>query len=204
MLRRVFDQNVAMANKDWQEAKLGDICSFRRGSFPQPYGLTEWYDEIKGMPFIQVADVNDSMSINEDTNRHISEKAKKQSVFVPKGTLLVTLQGTLGKVAITSYDAYVDRTLLIINNISNNISKEFLMYAIYMKFDSEKQTADGSIIKTITKETLTNFTIHIPTLPEQVRIVRLLKTYDEQLVMNEEMLNFMIRLKKGILQNLFL
>ena len=82
---------------EWSEAKLCEICSYRRGSFPQPYGLSEWYDEENGMPFIQVADVNDNMTVNLDTNRHISELAKKHSIFIPKGTLIVTLQGTLGR-----------------------------------------------------------------------------------------------------------
>ena len=159
---------------EWSEAKLCEICSYRRGSFPQPYGLSEWYDEENGMPFIQVADVNDNMTVNLDTNRHISELAKKHSIFIPKGTLIVTLQGTLGRVAITSYDSYIDRTLLIIQNLSNSVLKEFLMYAIYMKFAIEKQTADGSIIKTITKETLTDFVIQIPQIQEQQKIVNIL------------------------------
>lgn len=171
---------------EWSEAKLCEICSYRRGSFPQPYGLSEWYDEENGMPFIQVADVNDNMTVNLDTNRHISELAKKHSIFIPKGTLIVTLQGTLGRVAITSYDSYIDRTLLIIQNLSNSVLKEFLMYAIYMKFAIEKQTADGSIIKTITKETLTDFVIQIPQIQEQQKIVNILN-YFEQKITKEEL-----------------
>ena len=157
LLRKVFDKSTQTSDHQencWVETKLGEICTYRRGSFPQPYGLPEWYDEENGMPFIQVADVNDNMTINPNTNRHISDMAKSRSVFIPEGTLIVTLQGTIGRVAITTYDAYIDRTLLVIQNISDCVLKEFLMYAIYMKFDVEKQTADGSIIKTITKEGL--------------------------------------------------
>lgn len=29
---------------DWEEKKIKEISIFRRGSFPQPYGLPEWYD----------------------------------------------------------------------------------------------------------------------------------------------------------------
>lgn len=36
---------------------LGDIASFRRGSFPQPYGRSEWYGGDGAMPFVQVVDV---------------------------------------------------------------------------------------------------------------------------------------------------
>ena len=141
------------------------------------------------MPFIQVADVTDSMSVNPDTNRHISDKAKKQSVYIPKGTLIITLQGTIGRVAITTYDAYIDRTLLIIQEIDKNILQEFLMYALYMKFSEEKQTADGSIIKTITKETLTDFFIKVPPIKEQAKIVRTLMSLDAR-IRNEEIQSY--------------
>ena len=207
LLRNVFDKSIKTANYQkiyWTEAKLGEICTYRRGSFPQPYGLSVWYDEKNGMPFIQVADVNDNMTINSDTNRHISDMAKSRSVFIPKGTLIVTLQGTIGRVAITSYDAYIDRTLLIIQNISDCVLKEFLMYAIYMKFDIEKQTADGSIIKTITKETFTEFTIHIPPIYEQQKIVNLLRSLDQRMGTSKEVLEKLGKMRSSLLQQLFI
>ena len=207
LLREVFDKSIQSTDYHggyWAEAKLGEICTYRRGSFPQPYGLPEWYDEEKGMPFIQVADVNDNMTINANTNRHISDIAKNHSVFVPKGTLIVTLQGTIGRVAITSYDAYIDRTLLVIQNISDCVLKEFLMYAIYMKFDVEKQTADGSIIKTITKETLTEFLINIPPIHEQQRIVSLLRLFDQRIENSKVALEDLCKMRSSLLQQLFI
>ena len=207
LLREVFDKSHLTSEckyECWKEVKLGEICTYRRGSFPQPYGLPEWYDEEHGMPFIQVADVNDNMTINLDTNRHISDMAKNRSVFIPEGTLIVTLQGTIGRVAITTYDAYIDRTLLVIQNISDCVLKEFLMYAIYMKFDVEKQTADGSIIKTITKETLTDFSIYLPSIHEQQRIVNLLRSFDRRLENSVTVLAELHRFRSSLLQQLFI
>ena len=207
LLREVFNKSRLTSEYKynyWKEVKLGEICTYRRGSFPQPYGLPEWYDEDHGMPFIQVADVNDNMTINLDTNRHISDTAKNRSVFIPEGTLIVTLQGTIGRVAITTYDAYIDRTLLVIQNISDCVLKEFLMYAIYMKFDAEKQTADGSIIKTITKETLTNFSIYLPPMHEQQRIVKLLRSFDRRLENSVVVLAELQEFRSALLQQLFI
>ena len=207
LLREVFNKSRLTSEYKynyWKEVKLGEICTYRRGSFPQPYGLPEWYDEDHGMPFIQVADVNDNMTINLDTNRHISDTAKNRSVFIPEGTLIVTLQGTIGRVAITTYDAYIDRTLLVIQNISDCVLKEFLMYAIYMKFDVEKQTADGSIIKTITKETLTNFSIYLPPMHEQQRIVNLLRSFDRRLENSVVVLAELQEFRSALLQQLFI
>ena len=113
-------------NEEWETAKLINIADYRRGSFPQPYGLAKWYDEFNGMPFIQVFDVDDNMRLKATTKNKISKLASKQSVFIGKGTLIVTLQGSIGRVAITQYDAYIDRTLLLFEKFYRDIDKVFL------------------------------------------------------------------------------
>ena len=91
-----------------------------------------------------------------------------------------------------------------IQNISDCVLKEFLMYAIYMKFDVEKQTADGSIIKTITKETLTDFSIYLPSIHEQQRIVNLLRSFDKRLENSVTVLAELHRFRSSLLQQLFI
>lgn len=209
LMKQIFSQEISFTDENgdayesWENLRLGDICEYRRGSFPQPYGLAKWYDEENGKPFIQVADINDNMQVNPDTNRHISSEAENLSVFVPAGTLLITLQGSIGKVAITNYDAYVDRTLLIIQKINADISLEFFKYALFVLFDEEKKIADGGIIKTITKETLTNFVLPIPSLAEQEKITNFLSLLDKKIVAEKELLLDYENLKKALLQQLF-
>ena len=94
----------------WKTRSLGEISKFRRGSFPQPYGKPEWYDD-NGYPFVQVYDINENNKLNSKTKSRISEEASKKSVFIKKGSLIVSLQGSIGRVAITQYDAFVDRTI---------------------------------------------------------------------------------------------
>lgn len=209
VMKKIFSREVRFKREDgtgfpeWEMTILDNSCEYRRGSFPQPYGLEEWYDELNGMPFIQVADVNDNMSVNSDTKRHISDLAKPMSVFIPKGTLIITLQGTIGRVAITDYDAYIDRTLLLFQRISEKIVLEYFKYALYMCFDEEKKKADGGIIKTITKETLGSFVIPLPCLEEQRLIADFLYEIDEAISKAKNELELWRKLKKGLLQQMF-
>ena len=53
------------------------------------------------------------MLLKETTKNKISLLAAEQSVFVENGTLVITIQGSIGRIAKTQYDAYIDRTLLI-------------------------------------------------------------------------------------------
>ncbi len=168
-----------LAPKGVEFRKIKDIATFRRGSFPQPYTEPKWYGGDNSMPFIQVIDFANTMQLNEKSKQSISKLAQPKSVFVPKGTIIVTLQGTIGKVAITQYDAYVDRTIAIFTNYLVNINKKFFAYALHQKFEIEKEYARGSTLKTITKEEFSDFLIPIPPLEIQQEIVKILDAFTE-------------------------
>lgn len=155
---------------DWEQRKLGEVATYRRGSFPQPYGKSEWYDGDGAMPFVQVADVSDEMNLVENTKQKISILAQPMSVFAEINSVLVTLQGSIGRVAITQYGAFVDRTVLIFEKYKAEIDKTFWAYIIKQKFIDEARKAPGGTIKTITKEALSDFDLSIPNYQEQKQI----------------------------------
>jgi type I restriction enzyme S subunit len=187
----------------WEEKKLGEFAKFRRGSFPQPYGKKEWYDGESAMPFVQVVDVNSSLSLNKDTKQKISLLAQPQSVLVKKGTVVVTLQGSIGRVAILQYDAYVDRTLLIFESFETKINSVYWAYLIQKLFEQEKKKAPGGTIKTITKEALSNFTVLIPILDEQEKIGNYFQKLDKQIDLQQKEIEKLKNIKKASLDKMF-
>ncbi len=187
----------------WEKLSLIQLAKFRRGSFPQPYGLSKWFNDENGMPFIQVFDVNNNLQLKPTTKRRISKLAAEQSVFILKGTLIVTLQGSIGRVAITQYDAYVDRTILIFEEFHKPTEKLFFAYIIQNLFELEKERAPGGIIKTITKEVLSDFTVRVPQFPEQQKIADCLSSLDELISAHIQKHEALQSYKKGLMQNLF-
>jgi hypothetical protein len=187
----------------WAEATLLNIANFRRGSFPQPYGLPEWYDDENGMPFIQVFDVGEDFRLKPTTKNKISELAARQSVFIPKGTLIVTLQGSIGRVAITQYDSYIDRTLLLFEEFHKEVDLTFFAYTIFLLFEIEKEKAPGGIIKTITKEVLSSFVVKMPSIKEQKKIASCLSSLDELISAQGQKVEALNLHKKGLIQGLF-
>ncbi|XNZ32086.1 restriction endonuclease subunit S [Helicobacter pylori] len=168
-------------NQAWQKVRLGTY-KYRRGSFPQPYGNPQWYSD-NGMPFVQVYDVGENFKLTQKTKQKISKIAQPMSVFVPKNSVIITLQGTIGRVALTQYDCYCDRTILIFdNNTLNDVNKYFFVLSLFTKFEEEKRKADGSIIKTITKQTLKDFEILLPPLNEQIAIANVLSGLDSEII----------------------
>lgn len=137
------------------------------------------------MPFVQVADVSDDMKLVEDTKQKISKLAQPMSVCAEEGSVLVTLQGSIGRVAITQYKAFVDRTVLIFDKYNADIDKIFWAYIIKEKFIEEARKAPGGTIKTITKEVLSDFDLMLPTYDEQKMLGKLLHSLDYLITLHQ-------------------
>ncbi|RIP01542.1 restriction endonuclease subunit S [Staphylococcus gallinarum] len=188
---------------EWKKKKLDDVANYRRGSFPQPYGNKEWYDEKNGEPFVQVVDVDKNMKLHDQTKQKISDLAKPKSVKGFKGDIVVTLQGSIGRVALLHYDAYIDRTLLLIYSFKIEMNKNYFKYVLYLLFLKEKERAPGGTIKTITKKVLSNFKIDIPNVGEQEKIGEFFSKLDRQIELEEQKLAKLEEQKKGYMQKIF-
>lgn len=164
---------------DFEMSTIGSLSNYRRGSFPQPYGNREWYDGDGAMPFVQVADIGEDMLLVPDTKRKISKIAQPKSVFAPAGSIIISLQGSIGRIAITQYDAFIDRTVAIFQDIDKKILPKYFVYQLQRIFAIKEKTARGSTIKTITKEEFTSFPIPIPSIEEQKRVVSILDRFNK-------------------------
>jgi len=211
MLQKMFPQKGETVPKirfdgftnDWKQLKLSEIAKYRRGSFPQPYGNKEWYDKVDGSPFVQVADVGTNLKLVEETKQKISKLAQPMSVFVEEGKVLVTLQGSIGRVAITQYPAYVDRTILIFENYKLPVSEYYFANVIEQLFNIEKCKAPGGTIKTITKEVLNEFKVFLPNIKEQIMVAKFFKQLDKSIDIHQKKLETYQELKKAMLQKMF-
>ena len=155
------------------------------------------------MPFVQVADVADDMKLVDDTKQKISKLAQPMSVYADKGSVLVTLQGSIGRVAITQYGAFVDRTVLIFDKYNQDIDKTFWAYIIKEKFIDEARKAPGGTIKTITKEALSDFDLMLPNYDEQKKLGAFLVSIDNLITLHQRKCDETKKLKKFMLQKMF-
>ncbi|MDE7178274.1 MAG: restriction endonuclease subunit S [Lachnospiraceae bacterium] len=201
--KKIPEIRFAGFTDDWEQRKLSECAGFRRGSFPQPYGNKEWYDGDGCLPFVQVADVGDDMKLVSDTKQKISKKAQPMSVFAEKDSVLVTLQGSIGRVAITQYGAFVDRTVLIFDEYKQNIYHIFWAYIIKEKFIEEAKKAPGGTIKTITKEALSEFEMFLPSIDEQKKIGTYVQYLDHLITLYQRKCDQLKEVKKFMLQNMF-
>jgi len=202
LIKKGVMQELLKPKEGWEVKTIKELANYRRGSFPQPYGLPQWYDAISGMPFIQVVDVGKNFKLKSETKQKISAAGAEMSVYVKKGTIILTLQGSIGRICITDYDAYVDRTLLIFESLKEDFDKYFFMLSIWLKFQIEKKNAPGGIIKTITKEALSSFEIAYPKKEEQISIAKTLSNIEKEIEQLEQKLLKYKLAKQGMMQQL--
>lgn len=131
------------------------------------------------MPFVQVADIGDDLRLVENTKRKISILAQPKSVFAPKGSVIISIQGSIGRIAVTQYDSFIDRTVAIFNDLDESVLQQYFVYQLQRIFKIKEKTARGSTIKTITKEEFTEFKLPVPPLEVQQRIVDILDRFDK-------------------------
>ena len=193
---------VGLIPDDWEIMTLKEVATYRRGSFPQPYGLDKWYDDINGFPFVQVFDVDDNKLLKSETKRKISVAAQKMSVFAKKGSIVLTIQGSIGRLAITQYDSYIDRTLLLFESFLIKFDPYYFATIISLLFQKEKENAPGGIIKTITKEALSSFLISFPKLSEQTAIATALSDADALIRSLVQLIEKKKNIKQGAMQEL--
>lgn len=205
MMKEFFDGKRRLAGFDGVKRlkRLDQIARYRRGSFPQPYGAKEWYDEVNGKPFVQVYDIDFDMKLKSKTKVKISNAACEKSVFAPKGTLIISIQGSIGRVAITQYDAYIDRTILIFQEFLEPMDKLYFSYVLEDLFYKEEKTAPGATIKTITKEALSSFEVLLPCLDEQIAIGRAFKNVDRMINEAQNALSDISRVSSVIKNKVF-
>ena len=188
----------------WEQRKIKDYANYRRGSFPQPYGKKEWYGGNDSMPFVQVVDVKENLHLADHTKQRISKLAQPKSVFVPAGEVLVTVQGSIGRVAITQYPSYIDRTLIVFEKYNTRTDKYFWAYTLQRKFEMEKRKAPGGTIKTITKKALSDFSIPITNYEEQGYLGTFFLKVDKLLTLYENKQQHLTEIKNTLLNTMFI
>lgn len=164
--------------ENWVWCRLGEICdTITKGSSPNWQGV-QYVDEDKGILFITSKNV-DSFRIDLTKATYVEEKFNEiePRSILKKGDLLTNIVGaSIGRTALFDLDiiANINQAVCILRIEHELIDKTFLLnlmnsdLALKMMFES--QFAPGRA--NLSMGNIANFTIPLPPLAEQNRIVQ--------------------------------
>ncbi len=189
---------------EWKEIKLGDVAKVKSS---KRVLQKDWIDN--GVPFYRTREIISlAKNIEFRTPIFISEKLfleLSNKYGVPKtGDLLVTGVGTIGETYVVKENDrfyFKDGNVLWIQ-ISNKIDSHFLHYSFKTRY-IRKQLMDNASITTVATYTIEgarDTNILLPSIKEQIAIVEVLTTADQEISLLEAKLAAMKEEKKGLMQ----
>ena len=157
--------------------KLKDIGTIVTGNTPSKKN-NEYY-ESKDILFIKPSDIEENYITSlESSEEYISEKARKKARILPKGAILVTCIGTIGKVGILEREATCNQQINAIIPNDKVISK-YLAYLIQNKQKILQLKANAPVVPIINKTDFSEIEINICDKNSQEKIVKKLDLLKE-------------------------
>lgn len=154
----------------WEIKMLGEIGTVITGSTPSTKDDSNY--SSKDYCFVKPSDIsNETISLIRETEAYISEKAYLKSRKLPRGSVLTTCIGIIGKVGILKVDATCNQQINGIIPNDNCITPEFLAYSLISRKSYLQGIANAPVVPIINKKEFSDVSIPIPPLPEQEKIV---------------------------------
>lgn len=168
--------NHWLNNEDgkWEMVKLGEICSVLGDGL---HG-TPKFVENGDFYFINGNNLNGAIVIKQDTKTTNLEEFEKYKKNLNERTILISINGTLGNIAYYNGEPVVLGKSACYFNLLDGIEKDYVKYCLLSeRFRSYAlKNATGSTIKNVPLKAMRMYSLPLPPLSEQQRIVKEIET----------------------------
>lgn len=148
--------------------------------------------------------INNKIEVNAKTKKVSSLEYTKYKKVLNSNTILISINGTIGNIALYTDEKVVLGKSVAYININNSNSVTFLYILINSRMVQKyfKDELTGTTIKNLSLETIRNTNVVIPSTKEQIKIAELILAADEKIQIEENYLKKIFNIKKGLMQDL--
>lgn len=201
--QRLLDDSGKAFESEWEEYKLGDITDFIRDG---THGTHERYES--GVPMLSAKNITKQNTVDFDDAPYISEDDYNKihaRYTIESGDILLTVVGTLGRVALVPEELAEKFTLqrsVAIIRVAKGVCNQFLMqlfsssdftHLLHRKSNSTAQA--GVYLGELGK-----LKILLPSFEEQQKIATVLTNADKEIELLEQQLADLQQEKKALMQ----
>lgn len=218
MLQKMFPQNGAKVPEirfngfthDWEQRKLSEITTMHARIGWQNLRTSEFLDSGDYM-LITGTDFNDG-AINYSTCHFVERERYEQDkhIQIKNGSILITKDGTLGKVAYVqglSMPATLNAGVFNVEikdetEVNDKYLFQYLKAPFLMDYVNKKAT--GGTIKHLNQNILFDFPVFMPSKAEQEEIGTYFEKLDNLITLHQRQCDELKKMKKYMLQNMFI
>ncbi|USS89962.1 restriction endonuclease subunit S [Fructilactobacillus cliffordii] len=187
---------------DWKQQKLGELVQVKGGGTPSSSIKSYWNGNID---WFTPTEVNNNGYLKH-SKRKITEEGLKHSSanLLPKNTILMSSRAGIGKMAILSNKATTNQGFQSL--IPKNNNNPYFLYSMQNIISKEaNKLSSGSTFTEISGKEVSKISIFIPiSSGEQEKIGNILNEIDELIKLYENKIKNIEKLKKVLLQNMFI
>lgn len=143
--------------------------------------------------------------IKQDTKRVDLEEYKKYKKELNERTLLVSINGTLGNVAVYNNEKCILGKSACYFNIKENVNKEFIKYILYSKEFQKyiQEYATGTTIKNMSLKAMREYEFKLPEINIQNKIACILSNIDKKIELNNQINDNLYEITNKLYEQLF-
>lgn len=178
--------NESKYNCNWETKKLSQLGDFSRGrSKHRPRNDPKLF-EGGGFPLVQTGEIKDANMYITSHSQEYGEFGLKQSKLWDAETLCITIAANIAETALLSYPMCFPDSVVGFRANKNISSEKFIYYVFDYIKHAIQVAASGSIQDNINIEYLTSLDFKIPCKSLQDKIVQLLFSLDNKIIVNQK------------------
>ena len=207
--RACISMNFTASTFSWEQRKLSELTSMHARIGWQNLRTSEFLDSGDYM-LITGTDFNDG-AINFSTCHYVERERYEQdrNIQIHNGSILITKDGTLGKVAYVqglSMPATLNAGVFNVQiKDANNVDERYLFQYLKAPFlmDYVDKKATGGTIKHLNQSILVDFPVILPQRSEQILIGAFFQQLDNLITLHQRELEKLQKIKKSMLEKMF-
>ncbi|CDL00262.1 Type I restriction-modification system specificity protein [Magnetospirillum gryphiswaldense MSR-1 v2] len=170
---------------EWPEVRLEDVTTILGDGL---HGTPE-YDDAGDYFFVNGSNLCEGRIVFDEKTRRVSEKEyKKHQKNLNDRTVLVSINGTIGNVALFCGENVVLGKSACYFNVIHSVDKHYIYYVLSgLPFKNYiNKLATGSTIKNVSLRLMRDFSFLLPPPKEQERITSVLRCLDDRITLLRE------------------
>ena len=184
-------------NRAWTDAPLLELGTLVTGTTP-PTAESSNFGNF--LPFISPSEVHGDLDISRPT-RYLSRRGAALAKQLPKGSIVVTCIGQIGRTAFLNEDAATNQQITAVVP-GDKVHGLFIFYAITFARSRLADAASQQVLPILNKSSLGKIEVRLPALHEQEEIAHVLFEVDAELDALKRRARSARAIKQGMMQEL--